>query len=551
MGFKETLLKFAGPGGWIAASALKLKAKLKRKPKTAAAVAAVGGAAVGAAASSAPAPAPIYAAPPGRGMWHNQIVQALLFLVAGATGYYLMNKLGLKWWFDASMVLAFGVLLALMRFAQFRDFGARIFKIIALVGGGVIGFIALAMLPFPLPHVFTTAFLIFYIISVFAIWGKKNGFMVLLFNLAIFIPLIFTNMFITVLVPGTPIYNAVEGQQESWDNMFEGFKKLGAGAVKGVEREFFYAFSDDFTYGVEAESEKPLGVFLENVGITSKFVTEKDTVDVYATLRVESFKTEEPLKIKVRCYEAGFEDDKDKAGQIIPVDEFFVQEYEIQEIDCIMKAVDLGIGPHNVVLDATFEFTTSAYLKGYFMEQDRIRALRREQLDPLGSFGITDTNPLAVFTGGPLSIGMKVGQQPIAIVSKELFDYGPTLSITYDRNWFEGELAEISKLIITVPPGLRIGNIDGKNIEQYCKFESTQEHTCTITDEQMLEKLFSKEKNRPISTPKINRVSTIFKDPAMILAGAPLAIRSFKVNIGYTYRIKKQIGVNVRREKVV
>ena len=78
-----------------------------------------------------------------------------------------------------------------------------------------------------------------------------------------------------------------------------------------------------------------------------------------ARLRAEAFKTDTPLKIKVKCYEEGHEketpENKPFQGKIQPPGDFTVEQYESQDLDCIFAdAGALGTGPHAIVLDTTF-----------------------------------------------------------------------------------------------------------------------------------------------------------------------------------------------------
>jgi hypothetical protein len=95
-------------------------------------------------------------------------------------------------------------------------------------------------------------------------------------------------------------------------------------------------------------------------------------------------------------------------------------------------------------------------------------------------------------------------------------------------------------LSITVPPGLDIEDIDGNSVLG-CKGEGNKEQACILGNE-ILNVLF----DSPVTTPKTIRVHTKLKDSVVLLANAPLAIRSFKITATYNYVIKKKVGVTVR-----
>ncbi len=585
--WKAWAANFAVPGSGLI---VKMAEKFKKKPVAAAAAGAIGVAAVASAAVRSPAPAyipPAYTAQSSEsntGSWASKLFKKMgNFLFVGSPGslkskvgkgflifflmatlYYVLDRLGVTLPFNASLLVFLGFLAMFYSFAP--EFTAKIFEFVAATCGFFIVFIlsawAFSYISW-MPHLFVIGFLILSVFVSFQLAGKKWGWVILLINLMIYIPLMATPMYQTLFRPGTPIYSTIEGQQQAWGVMFKGGSEAWGFGTKTISEQIMIA-SGDYEQGVEAESERPLGVFLDNVGIVSQIVKENENIDVYARLRAESFKTVEPVRISVRCYVEDWAEEL--TGEIRPRSQFSVEEYELQDLDCIMQAkpvFDKTGGLATVIMETSFNFTTSAYLKGYFMEQDRIRALRRQQLDPLDAFGITDKNPLAVYTGGPLKVGLGVGQQPIALLAEEELlsggneaptvaavseitgaqtidgTFGPTLTVTLDRNWFEGELFEVGKLIITVPPGMSIDSISGEKIN--CPVQAGKEHTCTLSGD-LLKKLFTS----PVVLPKTIRVQTKIYDPDVLLANAPLAIRSFKLTATYKYVVKKEVSVTVR-----
>jgi hypothetical protein len=345
---------------------------------------------------------------------------------------------------------------------------------------------------------------------------------------------------------------ALQGQQNAWSDLYKDVKELGKQTAKGITLQYYIA-TGNYEQGIEENRERPLGVYLKDVGVTSETVGPDDTINMFATLKSQSFKTDKELKINVACYESDKQDIPDKRGIITPKPVFAVAEDEEQPVDCNIDAVHLGTGRHDITLEATFGFPTSAYLKGYFMMQDQIRSYKRQHPEegssPLDEFGITDRNPIAVFTGGPLYVGMGVGLQPIPLPEE---NYGPTLSITLDRNWPEGELMSVKSLSIAVPPGLKVTKVSGRQVVDtpYCKVNDLGEDTCVLDKPEILDRIFPPIE-KPVRLRKNIRVETMITDKAALMANAPLAIRSFKVTIDYDYRIKKTATVTVQAPKPV
>lgn len=479
----------------------------------------------------------------------QHILRGILILGAAFTFYVLFQRLGLKTPFNLSFIIIFGLAAAVYEIAPGPI--SKIFRWASLLFGGIVGFWALAMGPFS-PDIAKWAiltWLFLYTFMFFSVLGFKKGFVVFLFNAAIFF-LLFTNFYNGVYEAGTPLYAALEGQQLAWSQLSKDIDVLRQETVKGIKQQYYFA-TGDYEQGVEANSEKPLGVHLNDIGVTSQTVSIDDTINVFATLKSQSFKIDKDLIIKLDCYETDKQDQPDKHGKITPKDTFNVVENEEQPVDCNIDAAHLGAGSHSITIEATFGFPTSAYQKGYFMEQTQIREYRRQHPEdgttPLDAFGIADKNPIAVFTGGPLYVGMGIGQQPIPLPETE--NYGPTLTITLDRNWPEGELVKVKKITIAAPPGLKITQISGRSVENYCQI-TNEEDTCMLDKPDILDKIFSPDE-KPVRLKKNIRVETSIIDKAKLMANAPLSIRSFKVTVDYDYRIKKQVSVTVRAPKPV
>ncbi|RJQ18689.1 hypothetical protein C4580_06350 [Candidatus Woesearchaeota archaeon] len=374
--------------------------------------------------------------------------------------------------------------------------------------------------------------------------GSTVGMLVLIANLAFFLLILGTDVHKGLVSPTSPVGKTIDSLRttllDAPTKFIAGIQAIISGTKAGIERQILIG-TGDYETGVEAASTKQLGVFLDNVALTDTDVGPDGVIDMYGRLRVESFKTQidgEPLLITLSCYEQT----RNITGEIRPSAEYEVEEYENFDIDCLFKANDLGKGSHTLALDAQFDFTTSAYIKSYFMDQETVRALRRQQQEPLAAFDITDTSPTAVYTGGPMRIGMNTGQQPISIIPDRK-DLAPTLALTLERNWLDGELVALKTIRITVPPGLGIKSISGRDISgNTCTATSTQERTCTLSGD-FLRGIFSEQDlKRPFTT---LRIATEILDHTRLLGGAPLAIRSFKTEIDYTFRIKKTQTVTV------
>jgi len=478
-------------------------------------------------------------------IWPKQGFFALFGLIA----YVSLGSFGLRTDFNVVLTIALTVLLVL--FATIPEKIEKLFAWLILIFGGLGIFFLSAWFQqwvgWAWPHIFTTILMLAYVILVFAVGGQKRGWAMLVFN-GLFFFLLFSGALMVVCLPDSPCGLAAEGQRMAWANMYRGIVR-GGEEVAMIAKQQFYFSTSDYELGVEAKSAMPLGVFLENLGVTPKIVTVDDKVDVFGTVKTASFEGD-TLSVKMRCYEDGKETDlgmDPKEVKIAP--------YESKTVDCKFKGGTIGDGIHTIVLEANFVFPTNAYLKGYFMQQDTIRDYKKQKqsadANPLDMFGITDKNPIAVFTGGPLRIGIGFDQQPVPLVSpsesvgSDRPAPGPSFGVTFDRNWVDGELTSFKTISITLPPGLALWSISGIDKQEISKCEIIDDmQTCTLTEE-ILKKLF----REPILMPQTIRVQTDIVDQKKIMADSLMAVRSVRVNAEYNYRIKKSVSFVVRAAK--
>jgi len=482
----------------------------------------------------------------------------VLFLgLIGFLAYFVLGKAGLQTSFNIGIL---GFIIGLLLLHRFYLPGAQVIMkllgVIAVAAGGLLVFLLLGR--FALPAMLTTLALGVFVVIIFVEWKFKAGTVVLLVNALVFSILLGPPSFLNyppinafsydhLFRPESPLFLAAEAQstifQQGWAKFLNAPQKLkegGTRAQQALNKQMLIA-TGDYETGVEAQSTAPLGVFLEHAGVTSPRVPIGTPIDMYAELTAQAFKSgEDVFKIQLRCYA------KDLMGKEITGSKgeitqstFELMELESYPIDCILDSTKIGQVAAKATLEATFDFTTSAFLKGHFMPQDVIRDYTRQEKQPLTEFGISGKDLDAVYTAGPLRIGMGLGKQPVPIITNSPF--APTLGITFENNWPQGTFVAFNKLTITAPPGINIIGIDGdgQSIAGKCKTNVRKEHVCTLFAQDAArffpDKIFT----------KTIRVQTQGRSTEELLGGAPLAIRSFKVDVDYTYTIDTSVDITV------
>ncbi len=289
------------------------------------------------------------------------------------------------------------------------------------------------------------------------------------------------------------------------------------------------AKGDYYTGQVDTAAKKRLGVYIENFRPTEPFFYENSPVTAFATLKAETL--DKPLDIHITC-----DADGTTAANIIrPKDTFNIITAEQHEIDCIWNKGALKKGIHNLKLKAEFEFTTRAYIKAYIMDRDRLREYRRQNIDPLAN--VPDRTPVAIYTSGPVRIGMSLGQQPIALgrSGEALQSWG----ITVENIW-DGQLEQLSMLYFFVPKGIKIAHVEGINIQQTSCAAIPEEEQQACDDG--LVNVYSLNPGAARNF----RIPLEVTNPEQVLGNAPIAVQNFKVSAQYRYLLERKSVTDVK-----
>jgi|GEM_PF-6919229 len=210
---------------------------------------------------------------------------------------------------------------------------------------------------------------------------------------------------------------------------------------------------------VEDNQDTKLGVYLEDIMPADPQYWEDEEVIMWGTVR--AFTLDEPIKVNVSCTADGI-----AADSITPASEFSIYTLEDKFMECKFSKDTvlnkLKNGAKNLRFNADYNFKTLSYLKTYFMDLDRLRSMRRQQIDPLQEFGITDKYPIAVFTNGPLKIGMETTKElPIGVPSGDAAALREIaiIGITLENRW-KGRVTKITKLELQLPDSLDLNHCD-------------------------------------------------------------------------------------------
>ncbi len=254
------------------------------------------------------------------------------------------------------------------------------------------------------------------------------------------------------------------------NNVLDTFKKAWEGFQADLDAQLVHATGGYYKGEVEKNKDGPLGVFIEKLQTSQPRYYEGEEVIVFGSVKARSL--EEGVNVDMKCYKEGFIFDTDSTT-VIPNKTFTVYSSETRDFECSFKPkkmlIDLteiredarffDLGINTITVDAEFSFETLAYLKSYFMDIDKKRDMTKEGLDPFREYGIKDKEPIAIYTDGPVIIGMET-TSPIIEVGDDVVSR-PRLGITLEnRDGWEGVIRSLTELVILTPPGALIENLE-------------------------------------------------------------------------------------------
>ncbi|MGM5484646.1 MAG: hypothetical protein ACQEP1_02120 [Nanobdellota archaeon] len=216
-----------------------------------------------------------------------------------------------------------------------------------------------------------------------------------------------------------------------------------------TKKQLDYASGGYFTGRVEeGEKDERLGIYIEDIKASSPILKEGEEMTFWATVKGKTLDKEK--EVRMIC------NSSDNATRTYPengrYDSFSIFSYEEKSMDCVFD--DLPEGTFKVNFFAEYDFSTLGYTKAYFIEEARLRALRKEGTDPLEEYDVKDRNPTAVYTSGPIKIGIgTVDYQPIPVSKND--ERLARLGITLENGW-EGHIKDINELEIQVPKSMKL-----------------------------------------------------------------------------------------------
>lgn len=308
------------------------------------------------------------------------------------------------------------------------------------------------------------------------------------------------------------------------------------GAKKQYVKQLEYATGGYYEGQVEENENVPLGVYFKDVRASVLEFNEDEPVEVWGTLLVRTLDREKPVTISVGCEYA----DGGVDGDAIPREPFTVYTLEEEAFECKFKRGAIPRGTRGIRLNANFNFETMAYLKSYMIDKETLRAFRRDNVDIFKHYGIKDKKPIAIFTNGPLKIGMETNEPPIGIDENSM----PYLGITIENQW-SGNVESITNMIVQIPRSIVFFDNCDKKFDLADSSADPDYNTYVLNDKGKrylkLPIKINEEDSRSL------RCLMKVQNKNELLGAVPFTTKYFRATASYDYELMQEVNVNVKQ----
>jgi len=323
--------------------------------------------------------------------------------------------------------------------------------------------------------------------------------------------------------------------KNTWNN-FWGEVGIFFGAKRNESSKWWggmmnYSTGGEYYKGQEEQTEEEYGVFIRELEQSDPNVMENEPVTIWGFLEVKT-PGEDKIDINMACK---YEKEEGEESIIIEgvMSPEIVTSYGYDYIDFGCRFNDgFEKGLKDIIFTITYSFKTSSNIKTYFTEMETKNTYRREGMDILREHGIYDENPMAIYTDGPIHLGIDSPQLPIGIENNG--EQGPRIGFTLENSW-EGKIMEIEKLKLYIPNGLELDS-------SFCDYsfdELGQEGGFNVYE---INKELGEEGIEDYLTLRCN--SKVI-DKTALLGGVPVSIKYIKVFVDYIFESEENIGAYI------
>jgi hypothetical protein len=289
-----------------------------------------------------------------------------------------------------------------------------------------------------------------------------------------------------------------------------------------------------YTGVLEGNTDQPVGLYITNVRPADRYFFENSPVIIWADVRGKSFKNE--IHAYPHCYIDTVGTKKGGDGETSPsVMNILGEEHD--SLQCTFS--NLSKGSYTVKLDTSFNFQTWAYVTYTFTDLEFKRAIEVQGKSINSELDIL-AYPLALYTDGPMMLGMgSTVDQPVAINTKSN-DRDAVLGVTLDDRWSEGHLDTVNNITLQIPDDFDLINCDRW-------YPDTKRDPIESKDGYDYYRFTREELKDPRVQFKSVTCRVHIKDAQKFLSGQQKVQRTFVAQADYIYLLEKTTSVTVKQ----
>ena len=322
---------------------------------------------------------------------------------------------------------------------------------------------------------------------------------------------------------------------------------------KWWEGTICYATARDDCQGKIDPTKDFIGVNIQDITSTLSFYQGRP-VRLPFLVKARALSSQVEINLSCKSTNPG----GDVNGIIKPKSGFVIETIDTlqEQVDCEVNPEDqnnkLDLGSHELKVVADFSFQTQARLVQYFTDEARLKSLRIKKQDPLVVYKefIQEPNPIAIYSNGPIKIGMGLGKlQPIGIDTQEE-DFIGTITINIFNNW-NGKVKKFNDLFIVIPKGFNIVEINSEEFGQDwsvdCEGDISELNLCSDVEQVIkIPEIYMKD----ITQGNGAAIFIDYKIPnneylTILEQGIPISTKYFKVFIDYDYILEHKRSFNI------
>lgn len=249
--------------------------------------------------------------------------------------------------------------------------------------------------------------------------------------------------------------NSVNFIMDGFTNVFDNLKFTWGTSINVSKWDPFY-----YTGSVEQNKDRPLGVALEDTQATDPYFVPGSAPTLWSYVTAETFLTDS-IKVEPFCII-----DRKRPGTTYPEGVVEPQVLEVfrghsEQFECRFPGV-FEKGSYPVEVSASFDFSTWGDITYEFVLEDKVRDYARLEKNVNSELKIP-VEPTAVFTNGPIMIGMGGSRLPVLVTSEPPYLKNAYLGFTLQSRWPSGALNEVYTLELKVPRGFILSDCDRRD----------------------------------------------------------------------------------------